>query len=260
MTARVESRKHGKAKARAAYGKRPAPKPAPKPVARDPGAKGRLTARGKVAPQTGRQKTEAAMEKRLAELERGTPRYRTLEAAIEFKRSWVELAHELSEVLRAGSFKEWGYRTFEAYALHELNLKRDTAQKLVRSYDFLATHERRVLESADQRDAHVPLPSYQALDVLAEARQNPYLSERDYRELRDQVFTDDPTPSQIRKAVRERAPEQPAEKPAAGDALRRCLSLAERLYGMVLEQESLPTRIAEALEEVVGALRQMVEE
>jgi hypothetical protein len=231
------------------------------PATRTPAPRGPLRAKGKLDPQTAKSKAEEAMEKRLDTLERGSVRYEALRSAIAFKRSWLELAQRLSAVLADGSFKEWGYRTFEAYALHELHLKRDTAQKLVRSYDFLATHERRLLESTSRED-HVPLPSYQALDVLAEARQNPYLSERDYRELRDQVFHEDPTPSQVRKAVKEKAPEPVAakDKGEAEEKLRRCLSLAERLYGMALELEDMPSRISEALEEVVGALRQMVEE
>ena len=99
------------------------------------------------------------------------------------------------------------------------------------------------------------------LTTTAEARGNPYLSERDYRELRDQVFREDPSPSQVRKAVRGLAPE-PVKNGGEGplDRVRRSLALAERLYGMIVEQEEVPERIARAMEEVVGGLRQMVEE
>jgi hypothetical protein len=212
-------------------------------------------------PQNRRSKSEEAMEARLESLEPGSERYTTLSAAIEFKRSWLELAERLSQVEKAGVFKEWGYRSFEAYAQHELHLRRETVQKLLRSYGFLNTYEPRLLEDAANNKEPVALPSYQALDVLAEARQNPYLSERDYRELRDQVFKEDPTPSQIRKAVREKAPgelpkvlEEPAER------LRRALALAERLYGLIVEAEDVPERVTRGMEEVVGGLRQMLEE
>jgi hypothetical protein len=257
----------GRARTRAAPAKtspKPAARPAPARTPRAPEPAGRLRAKGREDPQTGRSRAEEAMEKRLDTLDRGTPRYEALRSAISFKRSWLELAQRLSAVTNDGSFKEWGYRTFEAYALHELHLKKDTAQKLVRSYDFLATHERRLLEASEKSSGApaAPLPSFQALDVLAEARKNPYLSESDYRELRDQVFHEDPTPAQVRKAVRDKAPEPPAaeEKQDPAERVRRCLNLAERLLGIVMETDDLPSRIPEALEEVVGGLRQLLEE
>ena len=223
---------------------------------------GSLQAKGPAPlPQTGtRTRTEEAMEERLGTLEPGSLRYRVLHTAIDFKRSWLELAQHLNEVARGSQFKEWGYRTFEAYAQHELHLRRETAQKLVRSYDFLATHEPGALDDARAGEAPVPLPNYQALDVLAEARKNPYLSERDYRELRDQVFREDPAPGQVRKAVRDRAPEA-ADKSSGDPAerLRKCLALSERLYGMLLEEEDLPERIPQSLEQVVAGLRQILE-
>ena len=160
--------------------------------------------RSDLRPQTARTKAEEAMEARLSTLDPGSLRHGVLFTAIAFKRSWLELARLLSDVNGSGEFKEWGYRTFDAYVNHELHIRKDTAQKLLRSYNFLAAHERPLLDGSSD-EAVPPLPSYQALDVLAEARSNPYLNERDYRELRDQVFREDPSPAQVRKIVRERA-------------------------------------------------------
>jgi hypothetical protein len=212
-------------------------------------------------PENRRSKTEEAMERRLDTLDPGTPRYDTLAAAIEFKRSWVQLAERLSGVEKAGEYKAWGYRTFEAYAQHELHMRRDTVSKLLKSYGFLSTYEPRLLEDLEQKGEPVAMPSYQALDVLAEARANPYLSERDYRELRDHVFREDPTPAQIRKTVREKAPE-PVKKEAIdpSERHRKALALAERLYGLLVEADDLPERVTQAMEDVVGGLRQVLEE
>lgn len=211
-------------------------------------------------PQTGASKTEQAMVDRLQSLEPGSQRYTVLVSAIEFKRSWVQLARHLTEVRRTNAFKEWGYRTFEAYAQHELHVRKETAQKLVRSYDFLESHEKPMLERASDAAERQPLPNFQALDVLAEARANPYLSESDYKDIRDQVFRDDPPPNQLKKLVKERAPEPPkteVEDPAA--RLRKCLALAERLYGMLLE-EDVPEAISVSVEQAVGGLRRLIEE
>jgi hypothetical protein len=212
-------------------------------------------------PQTAKSKTEAAMHDRLSSLEVGSKRYTVLVCAIDFKRSWVDLAHHLTEVMRSGAFKEWGFRTFEAYAQHELFLRRDTALKLTRSYDFLSQHEPSLVEGVRGDPQAAPLPNFQSIDALAEARKNPQLSETDYRDLRDRVFGEDMTPSQVKKMVREKAPEPLTQKKEAPeDRLRKALQIAERLYGMLLEEEDVPERITQSIEEAVGGLRRMLDE
>lgn len=211
-------------------------------------------------------KTETAMTERLASLEPGSKRHETLEVALDFKRSWIRLAAHLAEIRSAKLYREWGYRTFEAYGKHELHLKKETLTKLVRSYDFLNQHERTTLEQVERShvDPEAPqaeLPSFQALDILAEARQNPNLPEEEYRALRDQVFRDDPPPSTLRKLVKEKAPEPPkppsVEEP--GRRLRKALGMAERLYGLLLE-EQVPDGVQRTAEELVGGLRRLLDE
>lgn len=225
------------------------------------------------APQTaeadahdGPSRTEIAMSERLASLDPSSKRHRTLEIALEFKRSWVRLAKHLAEIRAGKLYREWGYRTFEAYGKHELHLKKETVTKLVRSYEFLNQHERQTLDQvereADEEVVEAPppeLPSYQALDILAEARQNPNLPEADYRELRDQVFRDDPPPSTLRKMVKEKAPEPEKPKEEPGKNLRKALGMAERLYGLLLE-EGVPEGVQQSAEELVGGLRRLLED
>ncbi|MEL6186305.1 MAG: hypothetical protein AAFU79_16900, partial [Myxococcota bacterium] len=87
------------------------------------------------------------------------------------------------------------------------------------------------------------------------------LPESDYRELRDQVFRDDPPASTLRKLVKEKAPEPvkpvTAEDPAK--RLRRALGMAERLYGLLLE-EQVPDSVQRSAEDLVGGLRRLLEE
>lgn len=216
--------------------------------------------------EMGSSTTEVAMVERLASLEPGTKRHQTLEVALDFKRSWVRLAKHLAEIRNAKLYREWGYRTFEAYGKHELHLKKETLIKLVKSYDFLHQHERDTLDQVEQSslDPEAPLPelpSFEALDILAEARQNPNLPEDDYRELRDQVFRDDPPASTLRKLVRERAPEpvKPASEEEPGRRLRKALGMAERLYGLLLE-ERVPDNVQRTAEELVGGLRRLLDD
>lgn len=217
-------------------------------------------------PLAGPSKTEVAMTERLASLESGSKRHETLEVAIDFKKSWIRLARHLAEIRQAKLYREWGYRTFEAYGKHELHLKKETLTKLVRSYDFLNQHERSTLDQLErtETDPEAPpaeLPSYQALDILAEARQNPNLREDDYRELRDQVFRDDPPPSTLRKLVKEKAPEpvRPPDPEEPRRRLRKALGMAERLYGLLLE-EQVPDTVQRSAEDLVGGLRRMIDE
>ena len=213
--------------------------------------------------------TVVDMAERLRSLEPGTQRFMVLQSAIDFKRSWVHLAKHLAHVRNAGAYREWGFRTFEAYAQHELHLRRDTCQKLVRSYDFLNSHERPLLDQAERAPLPgdpkyaqvepVPLPNFQALDILAEARQNPNLSENDYREIRDQVFRDDPAAAAVKKLVRERAPEVAPKAEDPNERLRKALNMAERLYGILLE-EDVPETIAHSVEQAVGGLRKLLGE
>ena len=206
-------------------------------------------------------KTEQRMTERLKTLDPGSWRARALTTAIDFKRSWVQLARELTDIKAQGVFREWGYRTFEVYAQTELSLRRDTVQKLVRSFDYLHRYEPAVLEAHENEESDVvSIPGYQALDILAEARDNPYLAEGDYREIRDQVFRDDPPASAVRRLVKQHAPEPPktdTDDPAV--RLRKALNLAERLYGLLVEEE-VPESIAQHVEQAVGGLRRLLEE
>ena len=54
------------------------------------------------------------LEEKMADLEPGSLRRETLEAAKRFKSSWIELGRMLWTVYREKKFREWGYLTFEA--------------------------------------------------------------------------------------------------------------------------------------------------
>src|SRR5690349_19853033 len=64
-------------------------------------------------------RAEHSILARMAELEQDTPRYKTLEAALAFKSSWIILGEHLSEVMRTGLWRGWGYASFERYCAEE---------------------------------------------------------------------------------------------------------------------------------------------
>src|SRR5687768_11945572 len=65
-------------------------------------------------------RAEHSIMARMASLEPDTPRYRTLEAALAFKASWIVLGEHLAEVLRTGLWRGWGYASFERYCNDEI--------------------------------------------------------------------------------------------------------------------------------------------
>jgi hypothetical protein len=89
-----------------------------------------------------------------------------LRRARRFKASWLELGEALSDVRRAGDFKNWGYASFEDYARLELHLRQETVDKLVGSFLFLKKRAPQVL---GRDGVSKPIPSYQAVDFLRRA-------------------------------------------------------------------------------------------
>ncbi len=77
------------------------------------------------------------IEQKMAGIEPGSLRYNVLEAARNFKSSWIALGQILYTVYKDKHFRSWGYMSFETYVKTELGLQKQTASKLLHSYYFL---------------------------------------------------------------------------------------------------------------------------
>jgi len=62
-------------------------------------------------------------------------------------------------------WREWGYASFERYCSEELFLRRQTAEKLTRSYGFLERHEPQVARDREGR----AVPAFEVIEVLSRA-------------------------------------------------------------------------------------------
>src|SRR4051812_5102731 len=93
--------------------------------------------------------SQAVLAEKAQSIPPGTFRHSVLQAARRFKATWVELGKALVQVRDEGSFEEWGYPTFEAYCSKELHIRKATAEKLVRSFSFLAKHEPKAVANED---------------------------------------------------------------------------------------------------------------
>lgn len=102
-----------------------------------------------------------------------------------FKTSWIELAEALTATRRSGRWKQWGFDSLEAYAKSELRLKPETVDKLTGSFSFLQRRAPAVL----QRDPlSEPMPSYQSVDFLRRADENPHANRDTVEEIRHRVL------------------------------------------------------------------------
>jgi len=143
------------------------------------------------------------IEEKLLKTEEGTLRYQTLEAAKNFKKSWIEFGQFLYAVSRDKQYREWGYLSFEAYCKGELGIKKETAGKLLRSYYFLEYHEPEYIHPQNlARLAPGKIPPYEAVNTLRLAKENSRVSEEDYALLRKDVLEDQADPREVKKKFR----------------------------------------------------------
>lgn len=211
-------------------------------------------------------RSEVEMEVQLEQLDPASPRYEVLLAARDFKASWIALGEKLTKVRESNAFTAWGYSDFETYCRRELHIKRDTANKLTRSYAFLRDHQPNVLESPSQARE---LPPLDVVDLLSRAREKATVSDEQFDEIRRDVFAEDqPPPSRaaVVKRFREvdpdafKTPKKPAVKPGDGGPaeVKKALLLAERL-GTVLEALTVSDHSKGAVQSLVAELKRMFE-
>ncbi|MBN2358978.1 MAG: hypothetical protein JXR83_05965 [Deltaproteobacteria bacterium] len=201
---------------------------------------------------------EAIIEQRLAELDPATPRYAALEAALQFKSSWVRLGEVLSEVRETQSFRDWGYENFDHYCKDEIRITRETAAKLCRSFGYLSETQPALVVAPAAGEAPPRVPDLQAVDLLARMQKNRQVPEPVYRDLTRATFAEDLGAQELRRRLREEAPAAFARpRPTSGDSrklLRSALSQVARLIETLQAVEQLDDTILEQAE----ALRSMI--
>ena len=199
---------------------------------------------------------EQVISRKASEVEAGSFRQTVLLAAKRFKSSWVELGKLLQQVRNDGSYQEWGYPSFETYCLSELRIKKNTADKLTRSFSFLDKHEPQALERQDLRDA---APPFEVVEVLAGAEERGQLTAQDYTSIRDAIWNPDRPVSELKRELTDRFP-APVVKPSSEQELKRLWTMAKRLHAELLAQKKVPRQAVQAAEEVARQLEALVAE
>ena len=187
-------------------------------------------------------KGRAVMAQAASELEPGTLRHQVLTTAQKFKSSWVELGALLVKVRNQNAWESWGFKGFEEYCAKELRIKRQTALKLTNSYAFLAKHEKTLFEREAPPEQEVP--AFEVVSVLAGAEERGQLSDQDYKELREKIWSEEQKPAQIARELAERYPPPPKAPPPADLLIRRLAGLARKLALELRACRKVPDAVA----------------
>jgi hypothetical protein len=197
-------------------------------------------------------KTDAA----LAEAEQShaddPERAELIRRARRFKTSWVELAEALTAARKHGSWRNWGYDSFEAYARAELRLKPETVDKLTGSYSFLQRRAPAVLERDPLRE---PMPSYHAVDFLRRAEDSEDAPRDTVDEIRRRVIDEAAPVSAVSRAYKDVVFPIDEDTRRSRD-LAGVKNVAKRLRELLSETHVVSRKLAS---EVGGALDRLLE-
>ncbi len=200
------------------------------------------------------QKTPAEqhIEEIMRELDPASVRYRVLNSARRFKSSWVELGEELHKISRQHLYRDWGYACFEEYCSREVRIRKATARKLTRAYDYLARKEPQLLRDEPRLSA---LPDYRTVDLLRQAQQEQQVTGEQYQALRDTALEQARSHPTVLKQFRQMtaADRDPREQRVLHG--KAALSAVKRLLGSLEPLGDL----ADAYAEPLGELHDLLE-
>jgi len=199
------------------------------------------------------------LESQMSGVAPGSLRYQVLEAAKQFKSSWIELGQYLHSVYKDKLYKDWGHSTFELYCAKEIGIRQNTAVKLLRSYSFLEKEEPAFLKTHNEKERQQPseLPSYESVNALRLAKQSERLAPKDYEALRTEVLEKGGEPDEVRKKIKYLL--KPAEQKEVPPAERKNITAKKMtvyLEGALTELSTLgfPNKMLKKVEELLDLL------
>ncbi len=199
---------------------------------------------------------EAAIASKISEVAPGSIRQTVLVAAKRFKSSWIELGKLLVRVRNEALFEEWGYPSFEAYCLAEVRIKRQTAQKLTRSFSFLDKHEPKAMA---QDDIVETAPAFEVVQVLADAEERGQLSAQEYRSIRDSIWNNDRPVSELKRDLVEQFPPPEGIGPTGAAQLKRLAAWARKLATELHGNKKVPRPMAQRAEALADDVEELAQ-
>lgn len=187
---------------------------------------------------------EALEEQHADDPERAT----MLRLSRRFKTTWIELGEALAHVKRDGSWKKWGYESFEVYAKNELKLRGDTVEKLTGSFLFLHKRAPEVLK----RDpvGETALPSYMAIDYLRrveeKAETDASIPKEAVAEVRHKILDEGQPMAKVAKLYKDTLfPTTDHQKKE--NARKDIKKVAAKLRDLLAESDAIPSRLSSAV-------------
>ncbi len=197
-----------------------------------------------------RTQVEADLERKIAASGDDEVRRTVLERARVFKSSWVDLGEILSLLARNQQYKAWGYKSLTEYCLKELHIREATVHKLVGNFNFLSSHEPKMLE----HDNIVRLPDPESLRVLARAKEEQKLDDEAWSRLKEGAMNHGYTAATLHRKIRESSPESAREQPERekesltdSQLRQRIVSLVSSIRLLLGKKQDTPGEVREAL-------------
>lgn len=206
--------------------------------------------------QSPKTKAEQHIEDIMQHLDPASERYRVLSSARRFKSSWVQLGEELLKVNQEHLYRNWGYESFEDYCTQEVRIKKPTALKLTRAYNYLIKEEPQLLSRQAELN---PLPDYRTVDLLRQARQEEQLSGDQYDALRKTALEQARSHPTVLKQFKEMTAASNSDP--QGERMRHCksaLSSTRRLLSSLENLSHLADAYLTPLMELLELLEQEI--
>ena len=201
------------------------------------------------------------LEEKMADLEPGSLRHQTLEAAKRFKTSWIDLGRMLWTVYKEKKFREWGYLTFEVYCAKEVGIRAPTAKKLLHSYYFLEKEEPSTLKRLTSEAVPAALPSADSVNLLRLLKnRQEVLPAEDYQKVRSYVLEKGKEAQEVRREVQslldenKTADPQEVQDARTQSAVRRMIGTLKALRRQLSGGNLVPKKILDEVENLVKKL------
>lgn len=200
-----------------------------------------------------------------------TPRHRALQAALEFKGSWIRMAHRLKTVEQGELWEEWGYKSLKAYCKKELQLSRGEIRKGREGFAWLESEAPELVSAVTDEESVSgparPVPDIETVDQLArgyrEVREG-RIPRKTYEDLKQAALDGERSSHQLRRQFKEAIPEDKRErKPLDPEkhfrrALKAFEKALEELEEMQEEQEDPDAALTERARKLRDEMSQLV--
>ena len=201
------------------------------------------------------------IEQKMEGIEKDSFRYQVLDSVKKFKTSWIDLGQALYVVHKDKLYKQWGFLTFEAYISKEVNIQKQTAIKLLKSYYFLEKEEPAYLnKSFIESGSASSLPNYETVNVLRLAKNRKELDEKEYASLKKDVLEKGREAKDVKKELtalirqRENITPEEARKRKTEMSLKRFLSTLKSLKRDLEMSKIVPASILKDADALIKKL------